>query len=146
MDLDLNQIIEFASSNALMVTAWVTLGILLIGTYAMGALNGVKRVDVHQLVSLVNSEDAQVIDIREAAEFKKGSIVGSKNQPRSQLTKDMTLLNQYKGKSLVLVCDLGQHASSIGGKLKKAGFEDLHILKGGINAWQQAKLPLKRSK
>jgi rhodanese-related sulfurtransferase len=43
---------------------------------------------------------------------------------------------------VVLVCKAGQTAGDAAKRLRKAGFERVHILDGGIGAWQQADLPL----
>ena len=43
---------------------------------------------------------------------------------------------------MVAVCRSGQASSAAAARLKKAGFERVYWLDGGIAAWQQADLPL----
>ena len=43
---------------------------------------------------------------------------------------------------MVLVCRTGQTAGAAAKRLKKAGFEKVYVLDGGVAAWQQADLPL----
>ena len=43
---------------------------------------------------------------------------------------------------MVLVCKTGQSAGDAAKRLKKAGFEQVYVLDGGIGGWQQADLPL----
>jgi rhodanese-related sulfurtransferase len=40
------------------------------------------------------------------------------------------------------VCRSGNASGDAASKLKKAGFEQVNVLDGGINAWQAAGLPL----
>jgi len=43
---------------------------------------------------------------------------------------------------VVLVCKAGQASGDAAKRLRKAGFERVYVLDGGIAAWQQADLPL----
>jgi rhodanese-related sulfurtransferase len=47
---------------------------------------------------------------------------------------------------VVLVCKTGQGAGDAARRLLKAGFEKVYVLDGGIQAWQQADLPLARGR
>ena len=41
-----------------------------------------------------------------------------------------------------MVCGMGRNAAISGEKLKKFGFANISILKGGISKWQEEGLPL----
>ena len=43
---------------------------------------------------------------------------------------------------MVLVCRTGTASETAAKALKKAGFENVSVLEGGIPSWQQAELPL----
>ena len=43
---------------------------------------------------------------------------------------------------VVVTCRTGQASASAAKRLKKAGFEQVYWLDGGVQAWQQADLPL----
>ena len=47
-----------------------------------------------------------------------------------------------KDKSIVLICEMGSVSPNSGELLQKEGFEDILILKGGINQWKMDNLPL----
>jgi rhodanese-related sulfurtransferase len=47
---------------------------------------------------------------------------------------------------VVLVCKAGNSAEAAAGALRKAGFERVFVLAGGIDGWQQAGLPLARGR
>lgn len=108
--------------------------------------SGFKRVGPAQVTALMNREDAVVIDIRPAAEFKAGHIPNSRHIPAAQLAADHKQLAHAKALPVVLVCKTGQTAAAAAKPLLQAGFEKVHVLEGGITAWQQADLPLAKAR
>ena len=52
------------------------------------------------------------------------------------------LLAQARQSPVVLVCRTGNASSNAAKVLKKAGFEQVFVLDGGLPAWQAADLPL----
>lgn len=99
----------------------------------------------HEVTRLVNAGNAQLVDLRDSAEFKAGHIVGSVNVPYAKLTKETTEVLRYKDKTLILVDKLGQHSGAVGRFLGKEGF-DVRRLSGGIAEWQAQSLPLAKGK
>jgi rhodanese-related sulfurtransferase len=102
-------------------------------------------ISTHELTSLVNSENAVIVDIRPITEFKLGHLVDAINIPYEKMNSDITSLEKYKTKTIILIDKMGQHAGSIGNKLKKQGF-DIRRLSGGISEWQAQNLPLIKAK
>lgn len=96
-------------------------------------------VSVHQLTQLVNAHNAQVVDLREAKEFREGHITGAINIPFAKLDEQVGILDQAH--PIVLVDKIGQHSPAAGRKLKQAGFTVVR-LRGGMSDWQAASLPL----
>jgi rhodanese-related sulfurtransferase len=93
-------------------------------------------------VKLINQEDALVVDLREAKDFKAGHIVSAINIPYNSFDKRKDELAKYKDKPLILVCRLGQHSGAIGKKLAADGFSGVRRMKGGMMEWQAQQLPL----
>jgi rhodanese-related sulfurtransferase len=92
---------------------------------------------------LMNKDDALVLDIRPAAEFKKGHILGAKQLKPEQINKaEFTSLEKHKDKPIIVVCAMGMTAKRTATNLAKAGFSQVSILKGGMNVWQGASLPV----
>ena len=52
------------------------------------------------------------------------------------------MLANAKALPVILVCKTGQTAAGATKALLQAGFEKVHVLDGGVAAWQQADLPL----
>lgn len=103
---------------------------------------GGKTISAHQLVRLVNSEQAVVVDLRDAAEFRKGHIADAINIPFAKVGERMGEIEAWREKPIVLVCKIGQSASAVGKQLLAKKFEHVYRLSGGISEWQTSQLPL----
>ena len=144
--MNLEELLAFAGRNQLLVLALVGITIALIYTEIARLFRGFKTVRPGELAPLVNQENALVVDLRPIADFDKGHIAGSKNVTMSQFDPESKQLNAAKGLPVVLVCKTGQTATGAAARLKKAGFERVYVLDGGITAWQDAQLPLARGR
>lgn len=100
------------------------------------------RLTPAQATQLINREDAQVIDVREQPEWAKGRIPGSRHIPVGQIDQRIGDLEKFKERPLIVVCASGMRSASACSTLRKAGFEKVFALDGGIGAWEQAGLPL----
>ncbi|MEY8876292.1 MAG: rhodanese-like domain-containing protein [Leptothrix sp. (in: b-proteobacteria)] len=123
------------------LTALVSGGLLLWPSLSGG---GAGAVSASEAVQLINREKAVVIDVCEPAEFAGGHIKGARNIPAGQVT-DGKGLPSNKALPLVLVCASGARASRAAGTLRKAGFERVHVLSGGMSGWREAGLPVEKS-
>jgi rhodanese-related sulfurtransferase len=131
--------IEFLSQQWPLVAALtVCLALLIVHESRRGG----KTVSPQQLVTLVNGQQAVVIDLRDPAEFRKGHIVEAINIPYAKVDERWPELEALRERPLVLVCKMGQFSSAIGKRLLAKGFTQVHRLRGGLNEWQGAQLPL----
>lgn len=130
---------EFLVKNWILAAAWLTLVYLLLMHESRKAG---KSILPQQLSLLVNKEEGLVLDVRDNNEFKQGHIVGSVNIPYRDVEKRMAELNSHKDKPVIVVCKIGQTASSASKQLKQAGFTQVYKLAGGISEWTAANLPL----
>ena len=140
------QFSEFVSEHAALALAFAGVTVALLYTELSRLTRGYKAITPAQLTALINHENALVIDIRASAEFEKGHIVGAKNLTPSQFDPENKVLAKVKELPVVLVCRTGITVSAPAKRLLKAGFSRVHVLDGGIAAWQQAELPLTRGK
>jgi rhodanese-related sulfurtransferase len=136
------EILDFAGRHSMLAIALVGLTLALIYTEIARLLRPYGALSPAQLTALVNRDDALVVDISATGDFEKGHIAGSRNVQASALAPDHKLLASAKERAVVLVCRSGQTASAAAARLHKAGFARVHVLDGGIAAWQQAGLPL----
>ncbi len=102
---------------------------------------GGKKISPQLLISLANNENAFIVDLRNSELFNQGHITGSINIPFNNLSKRFNEIPE-DSKSIVLVCDMGNVSPNAGELLKKEGFKDLLILRGGVNEWKLQNLPL----
>ncbi len=137
--------LEFATNNLILVTALLISFFLLVFTELRRKAGAVTSIEPPAAVSLINA-DAVIIDLRGADAFARGHIVGAKNIPFDELDANQDKIDQYKSKPLLAVCDSGMTSGRAVTALRKSGIESVYGLKGGINAWTQANLPLVTAK
>ena len=94
-----------------------------------------------QQITMVNAEDGMFLDLRDAAEFKKGHIVGAMNIPATKLPARMGELEKLKGKPIVLVCKMGQQSGGASKQLKAENYEQVYKMTGGMMEWGNLQLP-----
>ena len=140
------ELVAFAGRHPILSLALAGITIALLYNEIAGRFSGFRRVGPAQLTGMINRDDALVVDLRPAADFEKGHIAGARNVQMSQFDPENKHLAPAKALPLVLVCKSGETAGGAAKRLRKAGFEKVFVLDGGIGAWQQADLPLKRGR
>jgi len=132
----------FAGRHPLLLLALAGLTIAIVINELATLFRGFKGLGPSALTALVNRDNALVVDLRPQADFEKGHIPGSRNVQMSQFDPENKQLAAARSLPVVLVCKAGQISSGAAARLRKAGFERVFVLEGGIGAWQQADLPL----
>jgi len=123
---------------------WMLVSLLLVLVFLFIQLEmkrGGQSVSIHQLTALVNRENAVILDIREAAEFKEGHIVDALHIPFAKLKERLPELDKYKDRPIVIVDKMGQHTGAAGKQLLDAGF-NASRLDGGMTEWRGSNLPV----
>jgi rhodanese-related sulfurtransferase len=105
---------------------------------------GYKSVHPAALTGLINREDALVIDLSPTGDFEKGHIPGSRNVVMSQFDPENPKLAAVKERPVAVICRTGASSAQAAKRLVKAGFKQVYWLDGGIAAWRQADLPLRK--
>ena len=137
----MDRLLEFAGNHTLLVFALVTSLLLAVFTELRRKATGMMAVQPTDAVKLINN-DAVVLDMRSAESFSRGHIVGARNVPMDELDGHLDKLARFKSKPVVAVCDAGITSSKAVNTLRNSGFESVYNLKGGMNAWGQAGLPV----
>lgn len=132
---------DFVQHNIWLIALWGLSGFMLFSGGLRGRLSGVKQISPQEAVRLFNHEDALVLDVREASEWMDGHIGRAKHVPMGQLGKRIEELDKYKTKPIVAVCRTGNRSAHACSVLRKAGFENVQNLDGGMVGWEQAGLP-----
>jgi len=138
----LPDLLAFAGRHPLLSLALLGLTLAIVLNELSAFTRGFKALGPAALTALVNRDNALVVDLRPHADFEKGHIPGSKNVQPSQFDPENKQLAAARSLPVVLVCKAGQASGDAAKRLRKAGFERVYVLDGGISAWQQADLPL----
>jgi len=123
-------------------SALAVVAILLILNELSGALTGERRLSPLEAVRLINDRNALVVDVRTPADFKKGHILNALNVPHAKLGERIDELGKEKGRPIVVYCALGGVAAQAAHQLKKAGYAEAYPIRGGLNNWLGASLPV----
>ena len=133
---------EFINQNILLIGVVVTSAIALVWPMFMGA--GGNTVSPAEATLLINREDAQVIDVREADEFAGGHLPDARNLPLAKLAERSGEIEKFKGKPVIVCCASGMRSAKACKELTKLGFANVQSLAGGIDAWVGAGYPVKK--
>lgn len=133
------QLFQFVGDHVFLVGTFVLLLVLFV---ANEMRRGGRAVSPQELVHLVNREKAVVVDVRDRKEYEAGHIVDSINIPFATLESRAGELKPHAERPIVVACKIGQHAGAAGTLLRKAGFEKVMKLSGGMTEWRNASLPV----
>jgi len=90
---------------------------------------------------LKNTPNAILLDVRSESEVKEGALPNAQN-----IAYDDSFSNKLGGLSkespIFVYCAAGKRSAKAAEILKEKGFKEVYQLKGGLNAWREAKLPL----
>jgi rhodanese-related sulfurtransferase len=97
-------------------------------------------------VTKMNDSDTLIIDVREAPDFVQSHIENAVNTPLSKLSEGLKKIAEYKHKPVLIACQNGTRSLSAAKLLTKEGFEQVFVINGGMQAWEEEyKLPVKLS-
>jgi len=134
---------KFAQDNVLLIAvAAASGGMLLWPIIRGGASGGLGTLEATQLI---NREDAMVVDVRSPEEFSVGHIVNARNIPVADIESRLREIEKHKKKPVIVMCERGSRAGRAANVLKAKGFEKVHVLAGGIEAWRSAGLPVAKT-
>ena len=142
MEISLLQFLQ-KGQNALLVATALVSGGMLLWPYVRRSTGG-PWVNPSQATHLINREDALVIDVREPAEYGSGHVLGAKNLPLARLGTLGADIAKRKEKPVIVYCDGGERSAKAAAALRRQGFTRVASLSGGLNAWQQAGLPVEK--
>jgi rhodanese-related sulfurtransferase len=144
--VNVEELMAFAGRNPMLSVALAGLTVAIVYTEIAALFRGYKVIKPAELTQLINGHSAVVVDLSPAADFEKGHIAGSRNVQAKQFGPTHKLVANAKQQPVVLVCRTGMAASAAAKQLKKAGFEQVHVLDGGLPAWSAADLPLAKGR
>lgn len=102
-------------------------------------LNGVTHLSQAETIEKINDNQDNVIliDVRTAREYKNGHLKNAINIPHKDLLNNISLLDQYKGKELILYCHSGVRVKKVTDiATQNKNKHQLFHLKGDYRAWR----------
>jgi rhodanese-related sulfurtransferase len=143
--MDLHQLNEFAVNHVLLVSAFVVILAMLVGTEFRHRFGKVRDIAPGEATRLINHENAVIVDMRNDKDYRDGHIVNAVQVPADK-NAAAGKLEKYRDRPLIVCCRSGNQSLRLCNELSKKGFASVYNLKGGLHAWQQAGLPLSKGR
>ena len=134
---------DFVRNNIFLILVALVSGAMLLWPLVRRSAGG-HGVTTFEATQLMNRNEALVIDVRDAADFGRGHILGARSFPLADLERRAGELDKHKARPLIVHCGDGNRAGKAIALLRRHGFEKLYNLAGGFAAWQQAGLPTEK--
>ncbi|HEY7609201.1 MAG TPA: VTT domain-containing protein [Alphaproteobacteria bacterium] len=101
-------------------------------------------IETQALKALLAAPDAPVVlDVRNPDEFTGplGHLPGARNEPLGELPARLGALDASRRQPVVVVCRTDKRSAKAAEILRAAGFADVRVLRGGMEAWRAAEAP-----
>jgi len=135
--------VKFVLDNWMLVAVAVVSGSMLVWPLLRKTTGG-PWVGTARAIELINREDALVLDVRDSGEYGAGHILGAKNVPLARIEEGGGEVGKRKDRPVIVYCEGSERSAKAMSALKKQGFTKAFNLSGGLNAWQQAGLPVEK--
>lgn len=102
----------------------------------------VPTIDIHEAFAR-QRRGARLVDVRSTEEFAQGPRPrGARNVPPERIVRGDLRLS--KDDEILLICHSGHRSLRAAQALAGQGYTNVSNVRGGLNAWQRAGLPLSR--
>lgn len=135
----MDRLFEFVVNHYILVSIFVA---LIIALLLLETQRGGKKLSAQEAITLLNRDQAIVVDIRDRKDFSQGHITGSVNIPLSSIKERAGELKKHQDKKIIVVDKMGQHSGLAVKQLNAEGYTNVVRLSGGIGDWRGNNLPL----
>lgn len=90
-------------------------------------------IDIETFKTFLNKEDAQIVDVRGASEYKAGHADGAENVFVGTLPDNISKID--KNKQVVIYCQAGDRSAIAYSLLRRSGFDNVKNYSGGMKEW-----------
>ncbi|WP_138435458.1 rhodanese-like domain-containing protein [Marinobacter shengliensis] len=135
----MDRLFEFVVNHYILVSLFVA---FLVAILVLESRRGGTKISAQGAVTLINKDEAVVLDIRDRKEFGEGRITGSINIPLNSLKSRANELSKFKDKQIIVADKMGQHSAMAVKQLNAEGYANVVRLNGGITDWRASNLPL----
>ncbi len=139
----MQRIFEFIFNHYVYSLALAVVTYLLIQEFFDTAFKKFNPITPMSAVAKMNESDIDIIDVRDAPDYAQGHIENAVNAPLDKLGEQVAKLAGNKNAPLLIVCQNGTRSLAAAKTLAKAGYEQIFVITGGMNAWiEDYKLPI----
>ena len=139
--------IEFVLNHYMLSLALVVVTYLLVQELIETTFKKFTSISPQSAVAKMNQLDTIIVDVRDPAEFTQSHIDQAINAPLGSFKDHLAKLEAHKNTPVLVVCQTGPRAASASKILTKAGFQQVFVIIGGMQAWENDyKLPIKSNK
>ena len=135
---------EFLLQNLWLVVLFVGSGAVLAWPEIQKLIGASNEIGTLEATRLLNQGTTLVLDVRDASEYAAGHLPRARHIPLKDLPTRLDEIGKYKERTVLVTCRTGPRAGAAARLLKRAGFNAVYQLKGGIAAWHQASLPVEK--
>ncbi len=121
--------------------------LICVALYCIGALvwpyirKGAKITN-SQATKIINKGKTAIIDIRDQKQYQAGHILNAVHVPLASLQERIPKLEKFKGQPIIIVDEAGKESDKAASILKKEGFSQINVLRGGMTGWVGEGLPV----
>jgi rhodanese-related sulfurtransferase len=141
---------NFALNRETLLLGLVVFAVVLLYPRLKSFLNGKQQfISTTELKTMLEQDPSiTVLDVRTPEEFvgPLGHIASSGNLPMAELQDRLNevgdQLAEHKSEPVVIVCRTHNRSPKAAELLRRVGFTNIKVLKGGLTAWNSAGLPV----
>ena len=133
---------QFISQNLLLCIFFVVLILVYIGFEAYQVKAQGYYLSVQDAVRISNRGKGLFLDIREDKAYHQKHIVGAMHSSIDRLKSNTKFLKKYTNTPIILYCTDNINAKAAYDILRKDGYSQLYVLKGGFKQWCLDKMPV----
>ena len=127
----------------------IALALLAVVAFLPRLIGNMRRgpsIDIPELKQRLDSDNALLLDVRTAEDFigEQGHIDKAVNIAVEELPARMKELSDYIERPVAIICRTDKRSAKAALLLTEEGFHDVHVVRGGMTKWLEAKLPVVR--
>jgi rhodanese-related sulfurtransferase len=135
--------VKFLIDNWVLFAIALASGLLLLQPILQSGMS--TGISTAEAVLMMNREKAVVIDLSESQEFDQGHPAGAHNAALKTLDTQLPSLVSNKSRPIIFFCQNGSASTKAVLIAQKLGYEQVHVLGGGLKSWREANLPLQKA-
>lgn len=134
----------FLQQNWMLVFTMFVAGGMLLWPIVQARTSGMAEIGTLRATHLLNNNNPVMLDVREPREFTEVKVRDALHLPLSQLKDRIDQVAKDKSRPVIVVDGKGMRGRGAGALLKKAGYNEIYMLSGGLQAWRDAGLPVEK--